>query len=164
MVTVTAFLVTVTAYLTHSIRSSFDRPSLCRPTAPSTSWRLKLPKPKGCQGRASWRAASGGLRPLTAFRLRKEEASMRSTALPAELAPPGCRRARGARRGGSAVGALRGFDILAKPAANPPAPHPTSPRKRGEGRAAPCLPLSPLAGRGRVGWGSFRAIAKTRAL
>jgi hypothetical protein len=33
------------------------------------------------------RAASGGRRPLTTSRLRKKEASMRSTALPAELAP-----------------------------------------------------------------------------
>ena len=31
-----------------------------------------------------------------------------------------------------------------------PAPHPASPRKRGEGRRGAFLPLSPLAGRGRV--------------
>ena len=68
-------------------------------TKPSTSWKHELPKFCGCQWRAHSpsrdgrlstpyaRAASGGRRPLTAAKLRKKEASMRSTALPAKLAP-----------------------------------------------------------------------------
>jgi hypothetical protein len=71
-------------------------------TKPSTSWKHELPKFCGCQWRAHSpsrdgrlstpyaRAAAGGLRPLTAFRLRKRDASMRSTALPAELAASAC--------------------------------------------------------------------------
>jgi hypothetical protein len=57
----------------------------------------KLPKPKGGQGRAFRRAAEGGLRPLTAFRLRKKRLPRGKTALSAELAPPACGRARRAQ-------------------------------------------------------------------
>jgi hypothetical protein len=53
-----------------AVGSVLDRRSR-RPAAPSTSWRPKLPQPERCQGRAS-RAAAGGLRRLTAFRLRKK--------------------------------------------------------------------------------------------
>ena len=55
-------------------------PRQVRQGAPSTSWKPNLPKPEGCQGA---KPASGGAptgAPLTAFRLRKQNASMRSTA------------------------------------------------------------------------------------
>ena len=66
---------------------------------PSTSWKHDLPTSRACQ----WPAVAGGAAregrretpvfrramraSLTGSRLRKQEASMRSTALPAELAP-----------------------------------------------------------------------------
>jgi len=83
--------------------------------------------------------------------------------------PKGCAGIEGRRRARAGVGLVRaqaeskawapktvllgaiGLTGLAKPAANPPAPHPTSPRERGEERAAPDFP-SPRS-RGEVGWG-----------
>jgi hypothetical protein len=81
------------------IRQFVSCPRKPRKPKPSTSWKHELPKFCGCQWRAHSpskdgrlstpyaRAASGGRRPLTAARLRKEEASMKSTALSAEPAP-----------------------------------------------------------------------------
>jgi len=51
------------------------------------------------------RAAFGGRRPLTASRLRKKEASAKSTALPAKLAPPMAGRAFAPQSPRAAVGA-----------------------------------------------------------
>ena len=64
-----------------------DAPSAChrltprRPTAPSASWMRNLPKRRD----ALWRAAVRRPSPLDRPPFRKQDASTRSTALPAEL-------------------------------------------------------------------------------
>jgi len=97
-----------------------------RPTAPSTSWMPKLPKPRGGQGRASWRAASDGLRPLTASRLRKEEASMRKDGAP-------CRTPRARQKGNEGVSSYSPAALGRDPSSVGLRPTPSP--ARGEGNA-----------------------------
>ena len=116
-----------------------------RPTAPSTSWMQNFRSREAVKGALSARRRRRAS-PLDRLSASEKDASMRSTALPAELAPFVRRRAASA---GARLGTLRELDTWRSLRPIPRPSPPASPRKRGEERAAPCLPLS-LAGRGWV--------------
>jgi hypothetical protein len=87
---------------------------------------------------ALWRAASGGRRPLTIAKLRKREASMRWTALSAELAQVVAAPAHGLRRA-LGYGRLRRRDT--QPRNAPASAASEAPATRRGGRKPPRNPL-----------------------
>jgi hypothetical protein len=132
----------VSAAATNSYdRSMSARSQSRRPSAPSTSWRPNLPKREGCQGRAFQRAAAGGPRPLTDLSLRKADASVRSTALPAE-----------ARRTPPPPGAVRGLPAAIGEKSNPTISFPMSEVALSFLRPARRRGLQARPARGRKSW------------